>query len=150
MDLLNTDSKVFCGKKMIEISNVILIKDGNILLGLRSNHKPTYPNCWALPGGHIELMETPVQTARRELVEELDITVLELTELKPIKINQGNRPTVFHLFKSQNWDGDIKLNNPEHSRLKWFTFDDAFTLERLALDEYRPYFHGLKSKPNLR
>ncbi|MEU4687218.1 NUDIX domain-containing protein [Actinoplanes sp. NPDC023714] len=43
---------------------------GAILLQLRDEHAPYYPNVWGLPGGEIEPGETPEQGAARELLEE--------------------------------------------------------------------------------
>jgi 8-oxo-dGTP pyrophosphatase MutT (NUDIX family) len=35
-----------------------------------------YPDCWDLPGGHVADGETPEAGLRRELLEELDITIV--------------------------------------------------------------------------
>ncbi|WP_433827486.1 NUDIX hydrolase [Actinoplanes sp. CA-015351] len=43
---------------------------GAILLQLRDEHAPYYPDVWGLPGGEIEPGETPEQGAARELLEE--------------------------------------------------------------------------------
>ena len=50
--------------------------DGKILL---SRHKER--DTWETQGGHIEAGETPLQAARRELVEESGAGVYELTPL---------------------------------------------------------------------
>jgi len=51
---------------------VAVIKDGLVLVGWRINGQND--KVLALPGGHIEYQETLEQTARRELIEEADIT----------------------------------------------------------------------------
>ncbi|MCF7645932.1 NUDIX domain-containing protein [Bacillus subtilis] len=61
---------------MSPISNVLLYRNGQTLLGKRSPHRRTYPNCWALFGGHLESGETHDQAAIRELREELNIQSL--------------------------------------------------------------------------
>lgn len=43
---------------------------GAILLQLRDDKAPYYPNVWGLPGGEIEPGETPEEGAARELLEE--------------------------------------------------------------------------------
>lgn len=50
---------------------------------------------WATPGGHIEFGEHPIETARREVLEE---TGLELTEIKPSSVY----PYVSTIFPEQN------------------------------------------------
>ncbi|RBO94897.1 NUDIX domain-containing protein [Pseudochrobactrum asaccharolyticum] len=52
---------------MSHISNVLLYRNGQILLGKRSPHRRTYPNCWALFGGHLEGGETPDQAEAMQL-----------------------------------------------------------------------------------
>ena len=46
---------------------------GAILLQLRDDEAPYYPNVWGLPGGEIEPGETPEQGAARELLEETSL-----------------------------------------------------------------------------
>ncbi|TAK05166.1 NUDIX domain-containing protein [Patescibacteria group bacterium] len=48
--------------------NVIVIRDGSVLLGLRRNCFGA--GTWGLPGGHLELGESLVGAAARELKEE--------------------------------------------------------------------------------
>ena len=57
---------------------VIVHRDSKILLGRRKNsHGEGH---WAFPGGHLEFGETPMDCARRELMEE---TGLEVRRIKP-------------------------------------------------------------------
>ncbi|WP_436525910.1 NUDIX hydrolase [Actinoplanes sp. HUAS TT8] len=48
----------------------LVAADGSLLLQLRDDQAPAYPNVWGLPGGAIEPGETPVEAAARELLEE--------------------------------------------------------------------------------
>jgi 8-oxo-dGTP diphosphatase len=52
----------------------IIERDGCILIGKRKQGKQ-HPGAWEFPGGTLEEGETPEQCLRRELQEELDITV---------------------------------------------------------------------------
>lgn len=49
---------------------LLVAADGSLLLQLRDEHAPAYPNVWGLPGGAIEAGETPLEAALRELWEE--------------------------------------------------------------------------------
>ncbi|GAA1621213.1 NUDIX hydrolase [Catellatospora bangladeshensis] len=55
----------------VELAAVMLVdRTGRLLLQLRDEHAPHYPNIWGLPGGHVEPGETPAEAAPRELLEE--------------------------------------------------------------------------------
>jgi len=62
---------------MIQIAQALLFdRDGKLLIYLRDD-KPTipFPNHWDLFGGHVEAGETPEQALRRELQEEISLTL---------------------------------------------------------------------------
>jgi isopentenyldiphosphate isomerase len=62
----------------------VMVEDehGHILLQKRSGNLSIYPNCWDISvGGHVDLGESYLQTATRELKEELDLSNLQLVEL---------------------------------------------------------------------
>lgn len=56
---------------------IIKNKEGKLLLQHRDNNAPTDKNKWGMWGGGTEENETPVETAIRELKEELTIDVEE-------------------------------------------------------------------------
>ena len=56
---------------MLELACTLLVDvTGALLLQLRDDHAPHYPNVWGLPGGAVEPGETPAEAAVRELWEE--------------------------------------------------------------------------------
>lgn len=121
---------------MSHISNVLLYRNGQILLGKRSPHRRTYPNCWALFGGHLEGGETPDQAAIRELREELDIQISELHFLQQF----ATAHITITIYACCNWHGEPRLLDDEHSEMQWFDPVEAMQLPDLALDEYRSAF----------
>ncbi|KAJ3321408.1 hypothetical protein HDV06_004393 [Boothiomyces sp. JEL0866] len=59
-----------------------IIKNGNsVFMCQRSLKKSTYPGFWEYPGGKIEEGETPAEAIKRELHEEVGITVIEMEHL---------------------------------------------------------------------
>jgi 8-oxo-dGTP diphosphatase len=56
-------------------SNAVLIKDGKILIGKRPKDKKSYAGLWDVIGGHLEGSETPEEAVRREVKEEIGVTI---------------------------------------------------------------------------
>ncbi|GAA2398838.1 hypothetical protein GCM10010191_02040 [Actinomadura vinacea] len=71
--------------------------DGHILLV-----KPTYEPRWVIPGGAMEPAETPRQTARREINEELGLAhepgMLLCVDFVPAKPPTRLKPGIMYLF----------------------------------------------------
>jgi 8-oxo-dGTP pyrophosphatase MutT (NUDIX family) len=59
-----------------EIAIVILVdRTGAVLLQHRDGNASVSPNQWAVPGGRVELGESPEAAARREVLEETGLVV---------------------------------------------------------------------------
>lgn len=59
---------------MVSVAGIIIKnKEGEYLLQLRGKDAPTAKNQWGLFGGHMEENESPIETAWRELKEELNL-----------------------------------------------------------------------------
>jgi 8-oxo-dGTP diphosphatase len=107
----------------------LLVRAGRVLLVHRSPQRRWYPDCWDLPGGHVENGEPPAHALRRELHEELGIAVTALGE--PFAHLQG---TDFRmdLWQLEQWNGEPTNREPaEHDALAWLD-DQEMTGLRLA------------------
>ncbi|MBN1477266.1 NUDIX domain-containing protein [Candidatus Sumerlaeota bacterium] len=85
-------------------------KSGQIFLQRRGADKDTFPGWWDTSvGGHVDLGETPRETALRELREELGLTGEPrlIGEIAPMEKTGWEFVTVYELTTDQtpHWDG---------------------------------------------
>jgi 8-oxo-dGTP diphosphatase len=95
----------------------LLRRGGRGLLVHRSPTRGWYPDCWDLPGGHVADGETPEAGLRRELLEELGITVviggMPFAKIQGVDLRMD-------VWVIDQWDGDpVNLDETEHDALAW-------------------------------
>ncbi len=114
---------------------VILDDDGRVLLV-----NPTYKSAWEVPGGVVELDESPAEACRREILEELGIEI-EVGELMCVDYNRSTtdyEESLMFLFRvaplTREQVSSIRLATDELSEFRFCTLDQAVDLlpERLA------------------
>ena len=112
----------------------VLVRDGRILLGLRSAARRWYAGVWDLPGGHIEPGETALAALVRELHEELGIVaVVEPEPLFGIEDDEME----LSAYAVTRWDGEIVNRAPdEHDELRFIAPEELAGL-KLADPSYQ-------------
>jgi 8-oxo-dGTP pyrophosphatase MutT (NUDIX family) len=105
--------------------NVVENRNSEILLLKRSTASRYGPGLWGFPAGHIEVGESPLECAERELIEEIgaDISVEPVKQLDPVRDEISGKIYEFYLFHLRWLDGKIKLNH-EHTDYAWVNRDD--------------------------
>ncbi|MGD8966275.1 MAG: NUDIX hydrolase [Anaerolineae bacterium] len=65
-------------------ADVVLLAagEGSLQVLLVQRDKPPFREAWALPGGFVEVGESPEEAARRELEEETDVRDIQLEQLR--------------------------------------------------------------------
>lgn len=108
----------------------LLVRGGRVLLGHREPGRTYYPDCWDIPGGHVEAGEEPAAALRRELAEELGVDVDE--PARPPDATLLGPEVDFRLWEVRRWRGEAANRAPEeHDEVGWRTLAEAVTL-RLA------------------
>lgn len=100
-------------------AGILLRGDGEMLLSSRPEGKP-YAGYWEFPGGKIEAGETVEQALRRELQEELGITI---TAVQPWKVTEHDYPHALvrlHWCKVFEWRGEFEMR--EGQQMAWQTW----------------------------
>jgi 8-oxo-dGTP pyrophosphatase MutT (NUDIX family) len=103
-----------------------LLRDGRVLLGHRSPHRTWYPDVWDLPGGHIEVDESPERAVARELLEEVGVTVEEADVEAVLGLDVPAGVDVhLGIYRVRRWRGrPFNACPAEHDRIGWFALDD--------------------------
>lgn len=102
---------------------------GRGLLLHRAPSRRWYPDCWDLPGGHVEDGETPDAALHRELLEELGVSALVAGV--PFAQVRGDDFRM-DVWVIDQWDGEpANLDPTEHDALAWLNHYELTAL-RLA------------------
>ena len=110
--------------KQYRTSRCILKSDNEFLLVVHNNYHGVNNGIWGLPGGRIDRGERPVQTARRELYEELTVDVGVLHE-----VGDWSYKGYSHKVFGTIFDGKIgRVDDYEILEVDWFTLDDVKSL----------------------
>jgi len=110
---------------------VMILEEGNILLGLRNPDKEKASSelqgqgTWTMPGGKVDFHEKLIDAAIRELKEETD---LDAKTLEVLCINDDFSETAHYVtvgFIATQYSGEVKAMEPEAIlRWEWFSFDN--------------------------
>lgn len=111
---------------MKEVAKVIIYNDDKVLLQLRDN-KPNiaFPLHWTLIGGIVEVAEIAEEAIKRELKEELGIT-LDNIELFAI---EDYEKAFQHIFTAKAQIDPAKIRLREGLEIRWFKFTELQTLK---------------------
>lgn len=117
------------------VVNVILVRDGKILLGRRAKHL-TAGGKWGLPGGFMDRDETSIEAAKRETFEETGWTIKDIelfrivdTPNLPNEDRQNVKLIFVALAGDQQGVGDLESENNT-----WFPLDATPSIEDIAFD----------------
>ncbi|MDM0024962.1 8-oxo-dGTP diphosphatase MutT [Variovorax saccharolyticus] len=96
-------------RKHTEVAVGILIReDDALLLSTRPEGKP-YAGYWEFPGGKLEAGETVEQALRRELHEELGITIAGAEVWKVTEHDYPHALVRLHWCKVREWSGEFEM-----------------------------------------
>jgi 8-oxo-dGTP diphosphatase len=120
-----------------------LVLDRRVLLCHRSASKEWFPNVWDLPGGHIEVGESPGNALARELREELEIDIAAPRD--PCLARVLTDEFEMHVWRITKWSGTPRNGAPEeHDEIAWFALPEARMLG-LAHASYAAMLEGVLS-----
>ncbi len=109
-----------CGQMKTVGVRILLIKDQKILLVKHKNR-----GFWYMPGGGVEAGESPIEAAKRELFEEVNV-VCDKFELFGLYYSlQNSCDDYCAVYAGFNASFDhLKIDNVEIAEANFFSFDD--------------------------
>ena len=91
---------------------VLMQTDGQFLLTSRPDGK-VYAGYWEFPGGKLEAGESVEQALRRELQEELGITIGEAQAWKIQMVDYPHALVRLHFCKVWHWQGELQMREAQ-------------------------------------
>ena len=96
-------------RKVVDVAvGVLMQADGRFLLTSRPTGK-VYAGYWEFPGGKLEAGETVEQALRRELQEELGITIGAAQAWKTQMVDYPHALVNLHFCKVWDWQGSLEM-----------------------------------------
>ena len=106
-------------RKTVDVAVGVLIKpNGDFLLTSRPLGK-VYEGYWEFPGGKLEAGETVEQALRRELQEEIGITIGSVIQWKVELVDYPHALVRLNLCKVFDWTGELHMH--EGQSFAWQT-----------------------------
>ena len=116
-------------RERLVVGAVIVDDAGRAFVHRRGPNRSLFPNCWDIPGGHVEPGETPLEALRREVEEEtgwrLRRVIAELGEMQWTGNDGVPRRELDYLIEV---DGDLdapRLERPDHVEFTWVGLDEV-------------------------
>lgn len=103
---------------------VLIVRDGLFLLQKRTGSHGA--ETWSTPGGHIDMGETPVQTAIRETKEETSLTIASgavIAITNDVFEREGKHYITLWVLAEGIGDDTIVLKQDEAIKHGWFPLD---------------------------
>lgn len=117
--------------RRIQVACAIIEADGLVLAAQRSE-KMSMPLKWEFPGGKIEPGETAQECLRRELLEEMGISVEIDGQLPATSHQYDDFVITLHPFVCRKGRGEIVLH--EHRAIRWIAPEQMLELDWAEAD----------------
>jgi 8-oxo-dGTP diphosphatase len=114
-------------RKITEVAVGVLVdSEGRYLMTTRPEDK-VYAGYWEFPGGKLEAGETVVHALRRELIEEIGVTISEkhTSVWREQMVDYPHALVRLHFCKVSQWSGELTMH--EDQAFEWVTLPPSVT-----------------------
>jgi len=113
--------------KVIHVAVATIVNaDNEVLLALRQAHQHL-GNLWEFPGGKVEADETVYAALKREIWEEVAITVIAAKPLLTVSHDYDDRSVLLDVWHVDKFDGTP--HGQEGQRLQWCAISNLVDIE---------------------
>ena len=107
--VVDADQPRCADRNLVQVAVGVLVRgDGSFLLTSRPEGK-AYAGYWEFPGGKLEADETVEQALRRELQEEIGITIQDCILWKTERIDYPHALVQLNFCKVTQWTGELQM-----------------------------------------
>lgn len=107
--VVDADQLRSADRSLVQVAvGVLVLDDGSFLLTSRPTGK-AYAGYWEFPGGKLEADETVEEALRRELHEEIGITIHDCTLWKIERIDYPHALVQLNFCKVTQWTGELQM-----------------------------------------
>lgn len=106
-------------KRTAVVKASIRNEDGEFLAVRRSPEETFFPDLWDFPGGQVEEDESPIETLKREVAEEISLGVEEAAEMTRYEMVEKGTPLEFVVFDTVLMPGSVSVSTQKYTEYKW-------------------------------
>ena len=119
------DEGVAASRTLTEVAvGIVQRSDGQYLLTTRPQGK-AYAGYWEFPGGKLEAQESVVVALRRELQEEINITIADAEMVRTDVVDYPHALVRLHFCLITQWSGEIQMR--EQQTFAWSDLPTALS-----------------------
>lgn len=101
-----------------------IIVDNKRVLLLKVGSGKSRAGLWELPGGTLNVSEDPIAGLIREVSEETNLSIHDISKIKIKNIHKKEGDVTIHVFLAKTNDQNVELDK-KHSAFKWVEITNA-------------------------
>jgi 8-oxo-dGTP diphosphatase len=107
--VVDADQPRSADRSLVQVAVGVLVRDDQAFLLTSRPEGKAYAGYWEFPGGKLEVGETVEQALRRELQEEIGITIQNCLLWKTERIDYPHALVQLNFCKVTQWAGELQM-----------------------------------------
>jgi 8-oxo-dGTP diphosphatase len=107
--VVDADQPRSADRSLVQVAVGVLVRDDQAFLLTSRPEGKAYAGYWEFPGGKLEAGETVEHALRRELQEEIGITIHDCTPWKIERIDYPHALVQLNFCKVTQWTGELQM-----------------------------------------